>query len=85
LSFDQNLNGDFGLENYVINKKNKDYIYTGCQILNRSIFEKNKKIKFSITEIWSDLIKDKKLKGYISKHKFFHVTNLDVFKKLKDL
>ena len=38
LSFDKKLNGDFGLENNLIIQNNKDYIYTGCQILNKSIF-----------------------------------------------
>ena len=85
LSFDENLKGDFGLDNNLINQNYKNYIYTGCQILNRSILNNEKIANFSITKIWLDLIKDKKLNGFESKIKFYHATNLEVFKKLKDL
>ena len=85
LSFDKSLLGDFDLENNLINQNNKRYIYTGCQILNKSIFENKKITNFSITKIWSDLIKQKRLKGFESKLKFYHATNLSIFKKLKDL
>ena len=85
LSFDKSLSGDFGVENFIINKKNKNFIYTGCQIVNRSIFYKKNIIKFSINEVWDDLIQKKQLYGFESKLKFFHATNLEVFKKLKDL
>ena len=85
LSFDKSLLGDFDLENNLINQNDKKYIYTGCQILNKSIFENKKITNFSITKIWSDLIKQKRLRGFESKLKFYHATNLDIFKKLKDL
>ena len=85
LSFDKSLLGDFDLENNLINQNDKRYIYTGCQILNKSIFENKKITNFSITKIWSDLIKQKRLIGFESKLKFYHVTNLGIFKKLKDL
>ena len=85
LSFDKNLKGDFGLENNSIMQNDKNYIYTGCQILNKSIF-KNKKINdFSINEIWLSLIRNKQLNGFESKIKFYHTTNVDIFKKLEDL
>ena len=41
LSFDKNLKGDFDLNNNLIIQNKKNFIYTGCQILNKSIF-KNK-------------------------------------------
>jgi len=85
LSFDKSLLGDFNLENNLINQNDKKYIYTGCQILNKSIFENKKITNFSITNIWSDLIREKHLNGFESKLKFYHATNLDIFKKLKDL
>ena len=85
LSFDKSLSGDFNLKNNLINQNDKRYIYTGCQILNRSIFENKKITNFSITNIWFDLIKEKQLNGFESKLKFYHATNLDIFKKLKDL
>ena len=85
LSFDKNLNGDFGLENNLINQNNKSYIYTGCQILNKSIFRNKKINNFPINETWTSLIQDKQLNGFESKIKFYHATNLDIFKKLLDL
>ena len=85
LSFDKSLLGDFGLENNLINKIDKKYIYTGCQILNKKIFKNKKITNFSITKIWADLIKEKNMNGFESTLKFYHVTNLDIFKKLKDL
>ena len=85
LSFDKNMEGDFGLKNNLINLKNKEYLFTGCQILNRSIM-KNELIKnFSINKIWFELLKKYKLYGFESKNNFYHLSNLEVFKKLKDL
>jgi len=85
LSFDKNIGGDFDLQNYLINQKSKSFVYTGCQILNRSVIEKEKLINFSITKIWYDLIKNNQLYGFESKIKFYHATNLKIFKKLQDL
>jgi len=85
LSFDENLRGDFGLENNLINQNHNNYIYTGCQILNRSILKNEKITNFSITKIWFNLIKDKQLNGFKSKLKFYHASNLETFKKLQDL
>ena len=85
LSFDKDLRGDFGLQNYLINQKKKVFIYTGCQILNRSIIKKEKLTNFSITKIWYDLIKNNQLYGLESNINFYHTTNLKIFKKLQDL
>ena len=85
LSFDKEMRGDFGLQKYLINQKNKNFVYTGCQILNRSIIEKEKLTNFSITKIWYDLIKNNQLYGFESKINFYHTTNLKIFKKLQDL
>ena len=86
LSFDKNLAGDFELENNSIKKNVKnDFIYIGCQILNKSLFEKHKLCNFSISEIWNKLLKINKLNGFKSNKNFYHLTNLDTFKKLKDL
>jgi MurNAc alpha-1-phosphate uridylyltransferase len=85
LSFDKDIEGDFGLQNYLINQKSKKYIYIGCQILHRSIIEKEKLTNFSITKIWYDLIKSNELYGFESYINFYHTTNLKIFKKLKDL
>ena len=86
LSFDQNLAGDFNLSNNLISKKdNLDFIYIGCQILNKKILANQTISKFSILNIWKKLINEKKLYGFESKQKFYHLTNLNIFNKLKDL
>ena len=86
LSYDQNFKGDFSLSNNLISKKDKmDFIYTGCQILNKKILMNQIKRKFSILKIWNKLIDEKKLYGYESKQKFYHLTDLKTFNKLKDL
>ena len=86
LSFDKNLNGDFNLKNNLILKDDKrDFIYTGCQILNKKVLQKYKVEKFSIANIWDDLIKNKELYGFESKNDFYHLTDLKIFKKLQDL
>jgi MurNAc alpha-1-phosphate uridylyltransferase len=85
LSFDKNLKGDFGLENNLVNLNSRNFIYTGCQILNKSILKNEKITNFSITKIWLNLIENNQLHGFESKLKFCHVTNLEIFKKLQDL
>ena len=86
LSFDKNLKGDFNLENNLIDKElDKNYVYIGCQILNKKLFLNETIEKFSISKIWFKLIDTKNLYGYESKQKFYHLTDLEIFKKLKDL
>ncbi len=86
LSFDKNLQGDFNLMNNSLKKDNKnDFIYIGCQILNRSLFQKHVVKSFSISEVWHELLKKDKLNGFRSSNKFYHLTNLEILKKLKDL
>ena len=49
LSFDQSFKGDFDLINNLISKKGRmDFIYTGCQILNKKILMSQIERKFSI-------------------------------------
>ena len=86
LSFDQSLAGDFNLSNNLISKTdNLDFIYIGCQILNKKILANQTISKFSILNIWNKLIDEKKLYGFESKQKFYHLTDLSIFNKLKDL
>ena len=86
LSFDKELNGDFNLKNNLIYKEiENEFVYIGCQIINKNLFVRNKIEKFSILEIWNDLLDNKNLYGYESHKEFYHLTNLEVFKKLKDL
>ena len=86
LSFDKKLKGDFNLKNNLINKEaEKEFIYIGCQIINKKLFIKEKIENYSILEIWNSLLYQKKLFGYESQKDFYHLTDLDIFKKLKDL
>ncbi len=86
LSFDKKLNGDFNLKNNLIYKEaKKELIYIGCQIINKKLFVRNKIENYSILEIWNKLLDQKKLYGYESQKDFYHLTDLDIFNKLKDL
>ena len=86
LSFDKNLNGDFDLQNNLIIKNNdRKFIYTGCQILNKKLLSIYKTEKFSINNLWNDLIEKKELYGFETNNDFYHLTDLKTFKKLQDL
>jgi MurNAc alpha-1-phosphate uridylyltransferase len=83
LSFDKNLKGDFNLLNNILTQKNEsNFIYIGCQIINKRLFKDIIKKSFSIFEIWETLMKQNLLYGYENKRNFFHITNLEIFKKL---
>ena len=82
-SFDTRLKGDFSLiENKLSKEIKNEFIYTGCQILNKKIFKKISKNIFSISEIWNDLIDNKELYGYESLNEFVHLTDIEIFRKL---
>ena len=84
LSFDNNLEGDFDLEDNIIKQSfEKNFIYTGCQILNKNLFNEYEVEKFSVTKIWNKLLMKQQLNGFESINKFHHLTNLEIFKKLK--
>ena len=86
LSFDKRLNGDFSFKNNLINKDTKkEFIYIGCQILNKKLFMRDKVENFSVLEIWNNLLDRNQLYGYESHKDFYHLTDLNIFKKLKDL
>jgi len=83
LSFDKKLKGDFNLLKNIIKKDfQNDLIYTGCQIINKSLFESLLVNNFSISRIWNELINKNKLYGYESLESFYHLTNLGVYKEL---
>ena len=85
LSFDKKLKGDFELKNNLLKKNdNKNFIYIGCQILNKNLFKGYKIDNFSISKIWDNLLIKNKLNGFESSTKFYHLTDLEIFKKLKD-
>ncbi len=84
-SFDKRFKGDFSINNNKLYKKDKnEYIYTGCQILNKKIFENTNKKVFSISEIWNDLLDKNELYGYESMNEFVHLTDIDIYEKLKN-
>ncbi|MBD1135560.1 NTP transferase domain-containing protein [Pelagibacterales bacterium SAG-MED47] len=86
LSFDQNFNGDFNLKDNLLKINNdKKYIYIGCQILNKDLFKDYVIENFSISKIWNDLLNKDQLNGFESHNKFYHLTDLKIFKKLQDL
>ena len=85
-SFDKNLKGDFSIKDNLLKKDdNKNFIYIGCQILNRNIFSKYDINTFSITQVWNELLDKNELYGFESFNKFYHLTNFETFKKLQDL
>ncbi len=86
LSFDQNFNGDFDLKNNLLSMNDdKKYIYIGCQILNKDLFRGYIIENFSINKIWDNLLNKDELNGFESLNKFYHLTDLKIFKKLQDL
>ena len=83
LSFDKKLKGDFNLLKNKIKKENQnDLIYTGCQIINKGLFKSYSVQDFSISGIWKELVGKNKLYGYESLEKFYHLTDLEIYKKL---
>ena len=83
LSFDKKLKGDFNLLENVIKKDfQNNLIYTGCQIINKDLFNVHSVCNFSISEVWNQLVSKNKLYGYESLESFYHLTNLEVYKEL---
>jgi len=83
LSFDKNLKGDFNLKKNIIKKEELNcLIYTGCQILNKSLFDSYVVSNFSILNIWNELINKDELYGFESLENFRHLTNLNIYKQL---
>mgnify|MGYP001368015483 FL=1 len=86
LSFDKNFNGDFDLKkNLILKTKDKEFIYTGCQILSKELFNNYLVDNFSIVSVWNSLIEKNELYGFESNNDFYHLTDLQTFKKLQDL
>ena len=82
-SFDKRFKGDFELKkNQLSKEKINNYIFTGCQIINKDLFSSFKNTAFSISKIWDNLIKDNKLYGFESLNEFVHVTDLEIYNKL---
>ena len=82
-SFDERMKGDFSLSNEkLLKNKENNFIYTGLQIINKSLFKNEKVMSFSVTKIWDEAIKNKMLYGFESKEQFIHLTDLEIYNKL---
>ena len=82
-SFDKRFKGDFDLrKNNLFKEKNCDYIYTGCQIINKKLFNGVEKKIFSISKIWDIQIAKNKLYGFESLENFTHLTDLKIYNEL---
>ena len=82
-SFDERFKGDFELkENKLLKQEQNNFIYTGCQIINKNLFKNIKDISFSISNIWNQQIKKEMLFGHESNENFVHITDLEIYKRL---
>jgi len=83
ISYDKNLKGDFSFKlNKLLNYEDRNYIFTGCQIINKNLFSNYKNTSFSISKIWNELINDQKLYGFESLNEFIHIANLEIYNQL---
>ena len=86
LSIDPSFKGDFNLNNEKISKDSENqFIFTGLQIINRSVFTNEKSEVFSLNKVWNKLIKDKNLLGLESNQKFYHLNTFDMYRKIQSL
>tara|TARA_Y100000996_G_scaffold321423_1_gene257548 strand:+ start:4923 stop:5618 length:696 start_codon:yes stop_codon:yes gene_type:complete len=86
LSYDDSFKGDFNLDGNIISRdESNEFIFTGLQILDRSIFNFIKEKKFSMNRIWDNLIQDRSLIGVESKQKFYHLNTKEMYEKILKL
>ncbi len=86
LSIDPSFKGDFNLNNEIISKDDENqFIFTGLQIINRSVLTVEKSKVFSMNKVWNRLIKDKNLSGLESNQKFYHLNTSDMHRKIQSL
>ena len=86
LSIDPSFKGDFNLNNENISKDDENqFIFTGLQIINRSVLTSEKSEVFSMNKVWDKLIKDKNLFGLESNKKFYHLNTSDMYRKIQSL
>ena len=86
LSFDSSFKGDFNLDNGIVSRSNKnEFIFTGLQILDQSVFSTIKDKIFSMNKIWDYLIENKSLVGNESKQKFYHLNTMEMYNKISNL
>ena len=86
LSFDNSFKGDFNLKNGLISRDNSnEFIFTGLQILNESVFSFIKDKIFSMNKIWDYLIDNNSLVGNESRQKFYHLNTKEMYEKISNL
>ena len=86
LSFDSSFKGDFNLHDGVITRDNSnEFIFTGLQILDESVFSSIKDKIFSMNKIWDYLIEKNSLIGNESKQKFYHLNTKAMYDKISSL
>jgi MurNAc alpha-1-phosphate uridylyltransferase len=87
LSFDRSFKGDFSLDakNFISREVNNQYIFTGLQILDSSVFNLIKKKIFSMNKVWDNLINLNNLKGLKSNEIFYHLNTKAMHDKIVKL
>ena len=86
LSFDNSFKGDFNLNDDVISRGNSnEFIFTGLQILDQSVFSSIKDKIFSMNKVWNRLIEENSLIGNASKQKFYHLNTKEMYDKISNL
>ena len=74
LSLDPSFKGDFNLNNKIVSRgEENDFIFTGLQLIERNNLNFIEKKVFSMNDIWIYLINKKKLSGFESSQKFYHL------------
>ena len=82
-SFDKRFIGDFELKNKSLFKyENNNFIYIGCQIINKKILNNISDTSFSISKVWNNELSKNNLNGFESTNEFFHVTDLEIFNEI---
>ena len=86
-SYDNSFKGDFNFtkNKYIIKEDINQFIFTGAQIVDRSIFSGIKKKVFSMNLVWDQMIQEKKLLGQESSQTFFHVNTVKIYEELSKL
>jgi len=86
LIFDSFFKGDFNLQDGIVSRDNSnEFIFTGLQILDRSVFSSIKDKIFSMNKIWNNLIKNNSLIGVESNQKFYHLNTKEIYDKILSL
>ena len=86
LSFDSSFKGDFNLRDSLIRRDNSnEFIFTGLQILDQSVFDHIEEKIFSMNSIWNNLIENNSLIGGVSNQKFYHLNTKEMYDKISIL